>query len=144
MHTYTLCSGLMLNVNPIHPQKITFEPNSSYLLKNLKPFSTYTFQLAARSKHGVGAFTGEITIQTPQTRMYICLSHTFLIHRCIYKLTMCSQSIRIESVMPGSHCRTLKSPTHNYMSLSCLYFLLVIQASTLQDHTLSDYTVEES
>ncbi|XP_072525934.1 protein tyrosine phosphatase receptor type Db isoform X2 [Salminus brasiliensis] len=48
-------------------QKITFEPSSSYLLKNLKPFSTYTFQLAARSKHGVGAFTGEITVQTPQT-----------------------------------------------------------------------------
>ncbi|XP_036438935.1 protein tyrosine phosphatase receptor type Db [Colossoma macropomum] len=48
-------------------QKISFDPTSSYLLKNLKPFSTYTFQLAARSKHGVGAFTGEITIQTPQT-----------------------------------------------------------------------------
>ncbi|XP_066505395.1 protein tyrosine phosphatase receptor type Db [Hoplias malabaricus] len=49
-------------------QKISFEPSSSYLLKNLKPFSSYTFQLAARSKHGVGAFTGEITIQTPQTQ----------------------------------------------------------------------------
>ncbi|XP_037388496.1 protein tyrosine phosphatase receptor type Db isoform X13 [Pygocentrus nattereri] len=48
-------------------QKISFDPTSSYLLKNLKPFSTYTFQLAARSKHGVGAFTGEINIQTPQT-----------------------------------------------------------------------------
>uniref|UniRef100_A0AAR2JQF9 protein-tyrosine-phosphatase n=1 Tax=Pygocentrus nattereri TaxID=42514 RepID=A0AAR2JQF9_PYGNA len=50
-------------------QKISFDPTSSYLLKNLKPFSTYTFQLAARSKHGVGAFTGEINIQTPQTRI---------------------------------------------------------------------------
>ncbi|KAI7810463.1 putative protein tyrosine phosphatase [Triplophysa rosa] len=48
-------------------QKISFDPSSSYLMKNLKPFSTYIFQLAARSKHGLGAFTGEITIQTPQT-----------------------------------------------------------------------------
>ncbi|XP_043091194.1 protein tyrosine phosphatase receptor type Db isoform X9 [Puntigrus tetrazona] len=49
-------------------QKISFDPSSSYLLKNLKPFSTYIFQLAARSKHGLGAFTGEITVQTPQTQ----------------------------------------------------------------------------
>ncbi|XP_051982584.1 receptor-type tyrosine-protein phosphatase S-like isoform X2 [Xyrauchen texanus] len=48
-------------------QKLTFDPSSSYLLKNLKPFSTYIFQLAARSKHGLGAFTSEITVQTPQT-----------------------------------------------------------------------------
>ncbi|XP_051993694.1 protein tyrosine phosphatase receptor type Db [Xyrauchen texanus] len=49
-------------------QKLTFDPSSSYLLKNLKPFSTYIFQLAARSKHGLGAFTSEITVQTPQTQ----------------------------------------------------------------------------
>ncbi|XP_030648177.1 receptor-type tyrosine-protein phosphatase S-like [Chanos chanos] len=48
-------------------QKITFEPNTSYLLKNLKPSSTYIIQLAARSKHGLGAFTSETTIQTPET-----------------------------------------------------------------------------
>ncbi|KAI5087776.1 protein tyrosine phosphatase, receptor type, D isoform X17 [Silurus meridionalis] len=48
-------------------QKIVFEPSSSYVLKNLKPFSTYSFQLAARSKHGVGAFTSELSVQTPQT-----------------------------------------------------------------------------
>ncbi|XP_058240642.1 protein tyrosine phosphatase receptor type Db isoform X2 [Hemibagrus wyckioides] len=48
-------------------QKIVFDPSSSYVLKNLKPFSTYAFQLAARSKHGVGAFTSELSIQTPQT-----------------------------------------------------------------------------
>ncbi|XP_065110692.1 protein tyrosine phosphatase receptor type Db isoform X1 [Paramisgurnus dabryanus] len=48
-------------------QKISFDPSSSYLMKNLKPFSTYIFQLAARSKHGLGAFTSEITVQTPQT-----------------------------------------------------------------------------
>uniref|UniRef100_A0A4W6G9S6 Receptor-type tyrosine-protein phosphatase delta n=1 Tax=Lates calcarifer TaxID=8187 RepID=A0A4W6G9S6_LATCA len=47
--------------------KISFEPTTSYLLKNLKPFSTYTFQLAARSKHGIGAYTNEVSIDTPQT-----------------------------------------------------------------------------
>uniref|UniRef100_A0A3B4AUV8 Receptor-type tyrosine-protein phosphatase delta n=1 Tax=Periophthalmus magnuspinnatus TaxID=409849 RepID=A0A3B4AUV8_9GOBI len=46
---------------------ISFEPTTSYLLKNLKPFSTYTFQLAAKSKHGVGAYTNEVSIDTPQT-----------------------------------------------------------------------------
>ncbi|KAM8843551.1 protein tyrosine phosphatase receptor type Db isoform 9-T11 [Synchiropus picturatus] len=48
-------------------EKVTFEPSTSYLLKDLKPFSTYTFQLAAKSKHGVGAYTNEVTIDTPQT-----------------------------------------------------------------------------
>ncbi|XP_077461989.1 receptor-type tyrosine-protein phosphatase delta-like isoform X10 [Stigmatopora argus] len=48
-------------------KKVTFEPTSSYLLKNLKPFSAYTFQLAARSKHGIGAYTNDISIDTPQT-----------------------------------------------------------------------------
>uniref|UniRef100_A0A665WHF1 Receptor-type tyrosine-protein phosphatase delta n=1 Tax=Echeneis naucrates TaxID=173247 RepID=A0A665WHF1_ECHNA len=48
-------------------KKISFEPTTSYLLKNLKPFSTYTFQLAARSKHGIGAYTNEVSIDTPQT-----------------------------------------------------------------------------
>uniref|UniRef100_A0A8C2E6H7 protein-tyrosine-phosphatase n=1 Tax=Cyprinus carpio TaxID=7962 RepID=A0A8C2E6H7_CYPCA len=47
-------------------QKISFDPSSSYLLKNLKPFSTYIFQLAARSKHGLGAFTNNKIITTPQ------------------------------------------------------------------------------
>ncbi|KAM6942205.1 protein tyrosine phosphatase receptor type Db isoform 2-T4 [Lycodopsis pacificus] len=48
-------------------EKVSFEPTTSYLLKNLKPFSTYTFQLAARSKHGIGAYTNEVSIDTPQT-----------------------------------------------------------------------------
>uniref|UniRef100_A0A4W6GBF8 Receptor-type tyrosine-protein phosphatase delta n=1 Tax=Lates calcarifer TaxID=8187 RepID=A0A4W6GBF8_LATCA len=47
--------------------RMVFEPTTSYLLKNLKPFSTYTFQLAARSKHGIGAYTNEVSIDTPQT-----------------------------------------------------------------------------
>ncbi|XP_028833282.1 receptor-type tyrosine-protein phosphatase delta-like isoform X10 [Denticeps clupeoides] len=48
-------------------EKVTFDPSTTYLLKDLKPFSSYTFQLAAHSKHGVGAFTSEFTAETPQT-----------------------------------------------------------------------------
>uniref|UniRef100_A0A8L0DSE6 Receptor-type tyrosine-protein phosphatase delta n=1 Tax=Oncorhynchus mykiss TaxID=8022 RepID=A0A8L0DSE6_ONCMY len=47
---------------------LNFDPASSYLIKNLKPFSSYTFQLAARSKHGIGAYTNEVTTDTPQTQ----------------------------------------------------------------------------
>uniref|UniRef100_A0A3Q3IPD9 Receptor-type tyrosine-protein phosphatase S n=1 Tax=Monopterus albus TaxID=43700 RepID=A0A3Q3IPD9_MONAL len=46
---------------------ISFEPTTTYLLKDLKPFTTYNFRLAARSKHGVGAYTNEISAETPQT-----------------------------------------------------------------------------
>ncbi|XP_076144773.1 receptor-type tyrosine-protein phosphatase delta [Alosa pseudoharengus] len=49
-------------------KRVSFEPTATYLLKDLKPFSTYTFQLAARSKHGVGAYTNEISAETPQTQ----------------------------------------------------------------------------
>ncbi|XP_054656309.1 receptor-type tyrosine-protein phosphatase S-like isoform X24 [Dunckerocampus dactyliophorus] len=48
-------------------KRISFEPTSTYLMKDLKPFTTYTFRLAARSKHGVGAYTSEISAETPQT-----------------------------------------------------------------------------
>ncbi|XP_077936745.1 protein tyrosine phosphatase receptor type Db isoform X7 [Gasterosteus aculeatus] len=48
-------------------KKVSFEPSTFHLLKNLKPFSSYTFQLAARSKHGIGAYTNEVFIDTPQT-----------------------------------------------------------------------------
>ncbi|KAG5285347.1 hypothetical protein AALO_G00002390 [Alosa alosa] len=54
--------------NEAEEQKVTFDPSTSYLLKELKPFSSYTFQLAAHSKHGVGAFTSEVIADTPQTR----------------------------------------------------------------------------
>uniref|UniRef100_A0A674NGA1 protein-tyrosine-phosphatase n=1 Tax=Takifugu rubripes TaxID=31033 RepID=A0A674NGA1_TAKRU len=47
---------------------ISFEPTTTYLLKELKPFTTYTFRLAARSKHGVGAYSNEISAETPQTQ----------------------------------------------------------------------------
>ncbi|XP_057200394.1 receptor-type tyrosine-protein phosphatase S isoform X24 [Triplophysa rosa] len=48
-------------------KRVSFEPTTTYLLKDLRPFTTYTFQLAARSKHGVGAYTNEISAETPQT-----------------------------------------------------------------------------
>ncbi|XP_036372822.1 receptor-type tyrosine-protein phosphatase delta-like isoform X13 [Megalops cyprinoides] len=48
-------------------KRISFEPTTSYLLKDLKPFTTYTFLLAARSKHGIGAYTNEVSTETPQT-----------------------------------------------------------------------------
>uniref|UniRef100_A0AAQ4P650 Receptor-type tyrosine-protein phosphatase delta n=1 Tax=Gasterosteus aculeatus aculeatus TaxID=481459 RepID=A0AAQ4P650_GASAC len=48
-------------------KKVSFEPSTFHLLKNLKPFSSYTFQLAARSRHGIGAYTNEVFIDTPQT-----------------------------------------------------------------------------
>ncbi|TRY94560.1 hypothetical protein DNTS_024378 [Danionella cerebrum] len=35
--------------------------------EELKPFTSYSFQLAARSKHGIGAYTSEILAETPQT-----------------------------------------------------------------------------
>ncbi|XP_027894929.1 receptor-type tyrosine-protein phosphatase delta isoform X22 [Xiphophorus couchianus] len=48
-------------------KRISFEPTTTYLLKDLKPFTTYTFRLAARSKHGIGAYTSDISAETPQT-----------------------------------------------------------------------------
>ncbi|XP_043971157.1 protein tyrosine phosphatase receptor type Db isoform X18 [Gambusia affinis] len=54
-------------VDDTEERKVSFEPATSYLLKNLKPFSTYTFQLAAKSKNGIGAYTNEVSIDTPQT-----------------------------------------------------------------------------
>ncbi|XP_048851586.1 receptor-type tyrosine-protein phosphatase delta-like isoform X8 [Brienomyrus brachyistius] len=51
-------------------RRVSFEPTTAYLLKDLKPFSSYTFQLAARSKHGVGAYTSEVSMETPQTPVF--------------------------------------------------------------------------
>ncbi|KAM4536555.1 receptor-type tyrosine-protein phosphatase delta isoform 15-T19 [Odontesthes bonariensis] len=48
-------------------KRVSFEPTTTYLLKDLKPFTTYYFRLAAHSKHGVGAYTSEISAETPQT-----------------------------------------------------------------------------
>uniref|UniRef100_A0A3B1ICT4 Receptor-type tyrosine-protein phosphatase S n=1 Tax=Astyanax mexicanus TaxID=7994 RepID=A0A3B1ICT4_ASTMX len=48
-------------------KRVSFESTTTYLLKDLRPFTTYSFQLAARSRHGIGAYTNEISAETPQT-----------------------------------------------------------------------------
>ncbi|MGH0157478.1 UNVERIFIED_CONTAM: hypothetical protein FKN15_033929 [Acipenser sinensis] len=48
-------------------QHVIFEPDTSYLLQGLKPFTNYFFRLAARSSYGQGAATTEISAETPQT-----------------------------------------------------------------------------
>ncbi|MGH0164467.1 UNVERIFIED_CONTAM: hypothetical protein FKN15_076600 [Acipenser sinensis] len=49
-------------------QHVIFEPDTSYLLQGLKPFTNYFFRLAARSSYGQGAATTEISAETPQTQ----------------------------------------------------------------------------
>ncbi len=72
---FNLCFFLFL------PQKrVSFEPTTTYLLKDLKPFTTYTCQLAARSKHGIGAYTNEISAETPQTRRSLSVFTAFPQH----------------------------------------------------------------
>eukprot|EP00064_Thunnus_orientalis_P007544 superscaffoldBa00000847_g7566 len=73
-------------------KKVSFEPTTSYLLKNLKPFSTYTFQLAARSKHGIGAYTNEVSIDTPQTRSSLMIgSKLKILQLLFYQSEVCKR-----------------------------------------------------
>ncbi|XP_038660247.1 receptor-type tyrosine-protein phosphatase S isoform X45 [Scyliorhinus canicula] len=48
-------------------QLVTFEPKTTYLLDDLKPNTLYFFRLAARSEHGLGASTAQISAQTMET-----------------------------------------------------------------------------
>ncbi|XP_072443258.1 receptor-type tyrosine-protein phosphatase delta isoform X13 [Chiloscyllium punctatum] len=48
-------------------QLVTFEPKMTYLLEDLKPNTMYFFRLAARSEHGLGASTAQISAQTMET-----------------------------------------------------------------------------
>ncbi|XP_078070241.1 receptor-type tyrosine-protein phosphatase delta isoform X8 [Mustelus asterias] len=48
-------------------QLVTFEPKTTYLLEDLKPNTMYFFRLAARSEHGLGASTAQISAQTMET-----------------------------------------------------------------------------
>ncbi|XP_072924862.1 receptor-type tyrosine-protein phosphatase S-like isoform X15 [Hemitrygon akajei] len=45
---------------------ITFQPSTSYTVTGLRPNTLYYFWLAARSTHGLGVFTSEISAQTLQ------------------------------------------------------------------------------
>ncbi|XP_038660213.1 receptor-type tyrosine-protein phosphatase delta isoform X15 [Scyliorhinus canicula] len=49
-------------------QLVTFEPKTTYLLDDLKPNTLYFFRLAARSEHGLGASTAQISAQTMETK----------------------------------------------------------------------------
>eukprot|EP00062_Callorhinchus_milii_P003236 gi/632940327/ref/XP_007885258.1/ PREDICTED: receptor-type tyrosine-protein phosphatase F isoform X7 [Callorhinchus milii] len=46
---------------------VTFDPTSSYTVDDLKPDKLYYFRLAARSEHGLGAFTQTISTKTMQS-----------------------------------------------------------------------------
>ncbi|XP_078264456.1 protein tyrosine phosphatase receptor type Fa isoform X6 [Rhinoraja longicauda] len=48
-------------------EHVTFDPKSSYTVEGLKPDKTYYFRLAARSEHGLGAYTQIISEKTMQS-----------------------------------------------------------------------------
>ncbi|XP_059847610.1 receptor-type tyrosine-protein phosphatase S-like isoform X8 [Hypanus sabinus] len=49
---------------------ITFQPSTSYTVTGLRPNTLYYFWLAARSTHGLGVFTSEISAQTLQATVF--------------------------------------------------------------------------
>lgn len=87
--------GLFLSLQ----KKVSFEPTTSYLLKNLKPFSAYTFQLAAKSKNGIGAYTNEVSIDTPQTRRSTCThgSMSVCVSERVWRLTFDNANVKIHN-----------------------------------------------
>lgn len=111
------------------PQKrISFEPTTTYLLKDLKPFTTYTFRLAARSKHGVGAYTNEISAETPQTRRSSSLSNWSFIYfySCEKHIFKCIH-----------FCRTLHNLTST--NISGWHWALIKLAKTLKNLCIWKY-----
>ncbi|XP_067893007.1 protein tyrosine phosphatase receptor type Fa isoform X2 [Heterodontus francisci] len=48
-------------------EHVIFDPKSSYVVEGLKPDKTYYFRLAARSEHGLGAYTQTISAKTMQS-----------------------------------------------------------------------------
>lgn len=51
-------------------EHVIFDPKSSYTVDGLKPDKTYYFRLAARSEHGLGAYTQIIFEKTMQSSKY--------------------------------------------------------------------------
>ncbi|XP_041059665.1 receptor-type tyrosine-protein phosphatase delta-like isoform X1 [Carcharodon carcharias] len=47
---------------------ITFQPSMSYSVTGLRPNTLYYFRLAARSEHGLGVFTSQISARTLQAK----------------------------------------------------------------------------
>ncbi|XP_072430632.1 protein tyrosine phosphatase receptor type Fa isoform X18 [Chiloscyllium punctatum] len=48
-------------------EQVIFDPKSSYTVEGLKPDKMYYFRLAARSDHGLGAYTQRISAKTMQS-----------------------------------------------------------------------------
>ncbi|XP_072366743.1 protein tyrosine phosphatase receptor type Fa isoform X8 [Scyliorhinus torazame] len=48
-------------------EQVIFDPKSSYTVEGLKPHKIYYFRLAARSEHGLGAYTQRISTKTMQS-----------------------------------------------------------------------------
>ncbi|XP_048457494.1 protein tyrosine phosphatase receptor type Fa [Rhincodon typus] len=48
-------------------EQVIFDPKSSYIVEGLKPDKMYYFRLAARSDHGLGAYTQKISAKTMQS-----------------------------------------------------------------------------
>ncbi|XP_038649928.1 receptor-type tyrosine-protein phosphatase delta-like isoform X19 [Scyliorhinus canicula] len=48
-------------------EQVIFDPKTSYTVEGLKPDKMYYFRLAARSEHGLGAFTQRISTKTMQS-----------------------------------------------------------------------------
>jgi len=46
------------------PKKFTLFPSASFTLSNLHPNTQYSIKLAAKSVHGVGAFTPTVQVTT--------------------------------------------------------------------------------
>uniref|UniRef100_A0A8C1TNH4 protein-tyrosine-phosphatase n=1 Tax=Cyprinus carpio TaxID=7962 RepID=A0A8C1TNH4_CYPCA len=122
-------------------QKISFDPSSSYLLKNLKPFSTYIFQLAARSKHGLGAFTSEITsIPPPQEVTCISPSSTSLLLSWAPPLTDEKRSITGYSILYVAVEKDLVQRISDIPSNCFRYRIEGLKKGTLYSVTVAAYT----
>uniref|UniRef100_A0A8C2E7R2 protein-tyrosine-phosphatase n=1 Tax=Cyprinus carpio TaxID=7962 RepID=A0A8C2E7R2_CYPCA len=122
-------------------QKISFDPSSSYLLKNLKPFSTYIFQLAARSKHGLGAFTSEITsIPPPQEVTCISPSSTSLLLSWAPPLTDEKGSITGYSILYVAVEKDLVQRISDIPSNCFRYRIEGLKKGTLYSVTVAAYT----
>lgn len=72
----------------------TFDPTSSFTVRDLKPNTEYVFQLAARSVLGLGAYTPEVRERTLQSS------------RCFSPFPEFSQGIPIREEMLRLGCET--------------------------------------
>ncbi|XP_051866593.1 receptor-type tyrosine-protein phosphatase F-like [Pristis pectinata] len=79
-------------------EHVTFDPKSSYTVEGLKPDKTYYFRLAARSEHGLGAYTQIISAKTMQ-------STPSAPPQDVHGLSISSSSIRVSWRPPPANSR---------------------------------------